>query len=267
MTSYFDPRSWSPIRAAGVGKSWLDQWLSLTTAWVDPVAVLGAGTVTALMPDVVVDALSEGIASRFGGQRVELTLAGRSVNAELRSLKVRRQGALFQATVELVDLDWDGYSLRSVQVVANHLRLVPGVPTRLEAAQIDLDAVIDTAVLVDWINHQGLDWRLSLDPATGQILATHPGWRITAEVTAKIVDDLLRIDIHQARWRNLPVPSWLLTSRTVPMAALPHDTRIVRAERDRGVVRLTLDIPETVGSFDLGQIRDAIVAGTTLVFW
>src|SRR5262245_32201864 len=73
MATYFDPTSWSPMRAVDLGKrlfdqSLLEQWLSFTTAWVDPVADLGAGTVTALMPDVLMTVLSEGILSRFGGQ-------------------------------------------------------------------------------------------------------------------------------------------------------------------------------------------------------
>ena len=262
-----DPRTWTPFRAAGAGRAWLDQWLTMTTAWVDPVAMLGSGTVTALMPDVVVDALSLGIASRFGGQRIRLTLADRAVSAELRSLSVRRTGAFLQVTVELADLDWDGYPVRSVQIVANRVRLIPGVPTRIDAAQIDVEAALATTTLLDWINQQGTDWRIALDPATGKLLATHQSRGIVAEVTGRITDDLLRIDIGRASWRGVPVPSWLLPSRTVPLSDLPNQTRIVRAVRERGMVYITLDIPQTSGSFDLGQMRDAIVGGTALKFW
>lgn len=65
MATYFDPKSWSPSRAVDLGRrlfdpELLDQWTAFTTAWLDPVADLGAGTVTALMPDVLMTLLSEG---------------------------------------------------------------------------------------------------------------------------------------------------------------------------------------------------------------
>ena len=93
MTSYFDPKSWSPFRAAEVGKSWLDQWVAVTSSWVDPVATLGAGTVTALLPDVIMTMLTDGILSRFLGQEIDITVHGRRVEGILRLLAVRRRGA------------------------------------------------------------------------------------------------------------------------------------------------------------------------------
>jgi hypothetical protein len=76
MATYFDPRSWSPLRAVDpvrrmLDPSWLDQWAGFTTSWLDPFADLGAGTVTALLPDVLITVLSEGIRSRFGGADAE----------------------------------------------------------------------------------------------------------------------------------------------------------------------------------------------------
>src|SRR5690606_30265492 len=116
MATYFDPKSWSPLWAVDFGKrlfeqSWLEQWISYTTAWVDPVADLGAGTVTALMPDVLLTVLSEGILSRFGGQEVTATLLGHDLTATLEVLKVRRRGAHFQTKTVLTDLHWDKHPI------------------------------------------------------------------------------------------------------------------------------------------------------------
>src|SRR6478735_9083767 len=78
------------VKAPGLGRSWLDQWFARTAAWADPVATFGAGTATALLPDVLVSALSEGVLRRFGGQRIDVTLRGRPLSAQLVSLQVRR---------------------------------------------------------------------------------------------------------------------------------------------------------------------------------
>jgi hypothetical protein len=266
MSSYFDPKSWSPVRAAELGRSWIDQWLSTTASWVDPVATLGAGTVTALLPDVVMTVLSDGILSRFGGQRIELTLYGHTVTALLKSLRVRRQGALFQSKIELVEVDWDGFPVDALTFVANGVRLVPGVPTRAEAAQIDLEGALSTATLLEWLTSHELDWDLDVTD-DGLIRARHPRRKLTAIVDASIVDDLLRIDVQRARWLGVPLPAQLLTSRAVPLSPLPNDARIVRASRDDHIVRFTLDIPTMAGSLDLTQIRNAIVAGTALIIW
>lgn len=269
MATYFDPKSWSPLRAVDLGKrlfdqSWLEQWIATTTSWVDPVVDLGSGTVTALMPDVLMTVLSEGILSRFGGQEVHATLLGHEVNATLQVLKVRRRGAHFQTKTVLSRLSWDEHPIEAVTVIAHGVRLIPGVPTKLRAAQLDLEGTVTTTSLVGWLNTQPLDWRLSVHES-GLIRAEHRRRKLTALVDAAVENNLLTIEIHRANWLGLRIPRRMITAPAILLENLPRHARIAQAARDGDLVRFRVDLPETTGSFDLAQIRDAIVAGTTLI--
>ncbi|NMN95350.1 hypothetical protein [Antrihabitans stalactiti] len=267
MTSYFDPKAWSPFRAAEVGKSWMDGWVAATTSWVvDPVATLGMGTVTALLPDVLMTVLSDGILSRFLGRDIDITVHGMKLRGILKLLAVRRRGALFEGEIELTDVRWSGYEFDEIRAVANGMRLVPGVPTKMDIEQIDLEGRVSVAAVVAWLNTRGLDWQLSVDE-TGLVKAYHTGRRIHAVVDASVNHDLVRIEIRSARWLGLPLPTGLVPAQHIPLQPLPNDARIVRAVRDGTIVRFKLDIPMVKGSLDLAQIRAAIVAGTGLIVW
>ncbi|TSD99273.1 hypothetical protein FOS14_13030 [Skermania sp. ID1734] len=267
MASYLDPRSWSgswsPLRGAG---SWLDSWVATTSSWVDPVATLGAGTVTALLPDVLMSVLSEGISRQFTGREIDLSLHGQPIRAILNELRVRRRGAFFETEIFLTDVDWVGHPVHQLRIVAHGVRLVPGVPTRLETRQCDVIGTISMQSLVAWLNSQELDWRLSVTPS-GHIHAEHRQRKLSAVVDASVVDDLVRIKVLSARWNGLPLPKALLPARAIPLGPLPYEARVVSARRHDHEVEFVLDLPSFSGSLDLGQIRNAIVAGTGLIVW
>jgi hypothetical protein len=269
MATYFDPKSWPPPWAVDFGKrlfeqSWLEQWISYTTAWVDPVADLGAGTVTALMPDALMTVLSEGILSRFGGQEVSATLLGHDLTATLDVLKVRRRGAHFQTKTVLTELSWDRHPIHEMTVIAHSVRLIPGVPTRVRTAQLDIEGTVTTAALIDWLNDQQLNWKLSVAP-DGLVKAVHRHRRITAIADATVRDDMLALDIRRAGWFGIPIPRRMRTLRPIRLPELPMSARVVHATRDGELVRFRVELPEVSGSFDLAQMRSAIVAGTTLI--
>ncbi|MFI6368495.1 hypothetical protein ACIBG0_37875 [Nocardia sp. NPDC050630] len=271
MATYFDPTSWSPMRAVDMGKrlfdqSLLEQWIAYTTAWVDPLADFGAGTVTALMPDVLMTVLSEGILSRFGGQEVSATLLGHDLDATLQVLKVRRRGAHFQTKTVLSRLRWDDHPIEQVTVIAHGVRLVPGVPTKARVQQLDLNGTVTTAALVGWLDTQQRDWKLDVDPS-GLIRAKHRRRPINALVDAQVRDNLLTVDIHRANWLGIRIPRKLVTAPAVLLDRLPNDARIVHATREGDLVRFRVELPGITGSFDLAQIRSAIVAGTTLIIF
>ncbi|MEU8895243.1 hypothetical protein [Nocardia sp. NPDC048505] len=269
MATYFDPKSWSPLRAVEAGKrlfdqSWIDQWVSVTTSWVDPVADLGAGTVTALLPDVLMTMLSEGILSRFGGQEISATLLGHEMHATLQVLKVRRRGAHFQTKTVLSRITWDKHAVESATLIAHGVRLIPGVPTKVRAQHFDLDGTVTTAALVGWLNERGLDWDLSVHES-GYIQARHRRNKLSALVDATVEDNLLTVSIEKATWWGVRLPRNLITAPAVLMDGLPNHARIVSAARDGDLVRFRVELPELTGSFDLAQIRSAIVTGTTLI--
>ncbi|MCX5044993.1 hypothetical protein OG921_17635 [Aldersonia sp. NBC_00410] len=254
------------VKAPGLGRSWLDQWFAKTAEWADPVATLGAGAATALLPDVLVSVLSEGVARRFGGHRIDLMLRGQPVSAQLDSLRVKRTGASFRADTDLTAVDWNGYAFTSLTMTAHGIRLIPSLATRFETEQVDLDGEIPLAELIAGLNGHGLQWRLSVDDS-GLIRAEHTRRRLVALVDASVRNDLLRIGVKRATWMGLTIPSALLTARTMPLPALPNDGRVVRAIRIGDTVRFTLDLASLSGTVDLAQVRNAIAAGTGLAIW
>ncbi|MBF6350128.1 hypothetical protein IU448_14050 [Nocardia flavorosea] len=272
MAAHPDPPSaspFSPLWAVDLGRrlfepSRLEQWISYTTGWVEPMADLGAGTVTALLPDTVLTVLSEGILSRFGGREISATVLDHHLTGTLDVLKVRRRGAHFQTKAVLRDLLWDGLVLDEVTVIAHEVRLVPGVPTRMRSARVDIDGTVTSAALLDRFAGHARDWELSV---TGQgiVRAVHRRRRISAELDASITDDVLELDVHRATWFGMPVPPRWRTTEPIRIPELPSGARVRRAVRDGELVRFRIEVAPVSGSFDLAQIRSAIVAGTTLI--
>ncbi|WP_067826132.1 hypothetical protein [Nocardia inohanensis] len=273
MATYFDPKSWSPLRAVDLGmdlgkrlfdQTWVDQWTSFTSAWLDPVADFGVGTVTALMPDVLMTLLSEGILSQFGGQEVNATFLGHELRATLHTLKVRRRGAHFQSKTVLTELFWNEHPIQELTVIAHGVRLIPGVPTKLRSQQLDVSGVISVAALLKWINTWQPDWEL--EPAeNGLVLAKHRHRKFRALAEAEIVDNTLVIKVHSAHWRKVRAPRRLTMLKPIALTQLPNQARILRAQRKGDLIEFAADLPGLAASFDLAQIRSAIVAGTTLI--
>lgn len=272
MAAYSDPRSTSPfsaLRAVDLGRrlfeqTRLEQWMSYTTAWVEPMADLGAGTVTALLPDSLLTVLSEGILSRFGGQEVDATLLGHRLTGTLDVLKVRRRGAHFQTKAVLRELRWDERSIDEVTVISHEVRLVPGMPTRVRANRVDIEGAVGLETVVDWLASRQREWELTVT-GSGLIRAVHRRKHITAELDASVTDDLLHLQVRRATWAGLPVPRRWRTMNPIPMGELPRGMRVRRADRDGALVRFRIELAPVNGSFDLAQIRSAIVAGTTLI--
>lgn len=272
MAAHSDPRAaslFSPLWAVDLGKrlfeqSRLEQWITYTTAWVEPMADLGAGTVTALLPDTVLTILSEGILSRFGGREISATLLDHHLTGTLDVLKVRRRGAHFQTKTVLQDLDWDGLALDEVTVIAHEVRLVPGVPTRIRAARVDIDGTVTLPTLLGRFANRAREWELA-PTEQGRVRAVHRRRRISAELDASVTDDFLELDVHRATWFGMPVPRRWRTTEPIRIPELPSGARVRRAAREGELVRFRIEVAPVSGSFDLAQIRAAIVAGTTLI--
>jgi hypothetical protein len=182
----------------------------------------------------------------------------------LRPLEVRRRGAHFQTTTVLTELFWNDHPIEEMTVIAHGVRLIPSVPARVRTTSLDITGTVTTAVLVEWLNTWQLDWKLDAD-ASGLIIAKHRRWQVRAVVEAAVVDNVLGIAVHRADWLGIRIPRWLITVHPIALTGLPKAIRIMRAEHDGVQVRFRIDLPEVTGSFDLAQIRSAIVAGTTLI--
>ncbi|WP_280458306.1 hypothetical protein [Nocardia carnea] len=149
-------------------------------------------------------------------------------------------------------------------MIAHEVRLVPGVPTRMRSARVDIDGTVTSAALLDRFAGHARDWELSV---TGQgiVRAVHRRRRISAELDASITDDVLELDVHRATWFGMPVPPRWRTTEPIRIPELPSGARVRRAVRDGELVRFRIEVAPVSGSFDLAQIRSAIVAGTTLI--
>lgn len=254
------------MRPPGLSRTWLDQWFARTASWADPFATLGAGTATALLPDVLVTMLSEGIRRRFTGQRIDLSLRGRPMQATLVSLRVRRRGASFQSRIELADIDWDGHMFDALTITASGVRLIPSLATRLVADSIDIEGEVRVAALVGWLNTQGLQWALHVDNS-GLIRAHHTRRRLVALVDGSVRNDVLRIEVKRAHWYGVGIPMALRTARSVALPPLPNNGRFRHATRNGDVVRFAIDFAALEGTIDLAQVRSAIAAGSRLIVW
>lgn len=269
MAAYSDPGSGSPLNPLDLGKrlfglAWPEQWLGYTMAWLDPVADLSAGTVTALLPDTLLTVLSEGILSRFAGREISATLLGHELTGILSALKVRRRGAHFQIDSTLSGLLWDEHPIEEVTLVGHGVRLIPGVPTKIRATRVEITGAVTIAALVEWLGtHEG-EWLLAV-AENGLVRAVHRRRRIKALLDASITDNMLRPNVHRVTWWGLPLPRRLRTVAPTPLPDLPRGAIVRYAARDDERIRFEIEVPDVSGSFDLTQIRSAIVAGTTLI--
>lgn len=269
MAAYSDSGSGSPLNPLDLGKrlfrpAWPEQWLSSTLAWLDPVADLGAGTVTALLPDVLLTVLSEGVLSRFDGQEISATLLGHELTGTLSVLKVRRRGAHFQIDTTLTGLLWDEHPIEEITLIGHGVRLIPGVPTKVRATRVEITGTVTAVALVEWLGTRQGEWLLTTGE-DGLIHAVHRRRRIKALLDASITDHMLRLDVRRATWWGMPLPDRLRTVAPSPLPDLPRGALVRRAARDDERIRFAIEVPEISGSFDLAQIRSAIVAGTTLI--
>jgi hypothetical protein len=161
---------------------------------------------------------------------------------------------------------WDRHAIEQMTVLAHGVRLTPGVPTKLRTRAIEVTGTVTTAALVGWLNETGLDWELEIG-ADGLIVARDPSRRIRVMLDATVNDNVLALAVHRAYWRGIRVPRRYIKVAPIPLGELPRDARIVRADRDGDRVHWRLEIPQLTGSFDLAEIRTAIVTGTTLVLF
>jgi hypothetical protein len=228
-------------------------WTSLASDLLDPMATLGVGTATALLPDTLVTALSTGIARRYVGRRITVSPRGVPATALLDSLRIRRRGAHLQSRVRLREVEWAGPPVAELTAVANGVRLVPGAPSRIHTALIDVRGRIAVPALLDWINGRGHDWVVR-DEGSGLLHAEHRNRPLRAVVDAVLIDDAVRIGVVEARWRGLPVPRRYLRDQAVPLPALPYGIRGVSAARDGDTVHFALEVPSTTSTFNITQL-------------
>ncbi|WP_237658134.1 hypothetical protein [Rhodococcus ruber] len=217
-------------------------------AWMQPLAELGAGTVTALVPDTLVDLLGRGLALRYAGRPVETTVQGAPLRAVVDGVRIRRDRAHLRASVRLSRLDWDDRRIDSLTVTAHGLRIVPGLSTRISAARLDVQGVAPITVVLDWFNSLDTPWRLSRGD---DIRADHRRLNVSAVVDGAVVDDVAYVELLRLRCYGLLVP--VVAARRVPLPPLPAGIRKVYAARLGDDVRFGFEIADVDGVLPFGD--------------
>ena len=118
--------------------------------------------------------------------------------------------------------------------------------------------------MAEWVDAQNLDWRVRLDDR-GHIVATHRTRKMRAVVDGQVYDNLLTLDIRRASWYGIRLPKRVIPAPALLLDDLPNRASISYAHRRGDVVNSGSNCRRPPAEFDLTQIRDAIIAGTTLI--
>jgi len=208
--------------------------------------------------------LVDGMATRFGGHPIDLTLAGRPVHARLDGLGLTRFADRNELRLDVRAVDADPLVFDELDVVARSIRIEPGLPAKAVATDIDVVGRAPLPAIVAWADQNVDEWQLEVD--NDNIVARHHHRPLTFVVDASARNDIITLEIRNARWRGLraPVPRWLRIERRIE---LPHNAgwTLVDARVDSATVEFRIHIDEIVQRFDVGTFRDAIVHGSRLI--
>jgi hypothetical protein len=272
MTSPFDPRSWlppglpgipgiTPARPAGAGeRSWLDTWMDMTTWWIAPVTA-AAG---AMRPEQLLAQLIDGIATRFAGQRIVVSIDGRAVPALLDSLRLLRRDDRFEVRVDVREVEVQGVRVDELSAVARSVSIDPGLETTIVARRIETSGTASLEDLVAWMDARTDEWTLRLD-VHGRVRATHVARSVDVVVEPSVRDGVAYLEIREVgrkRW-HVPVPAWLRLERTIDLT-LADGWTLVEARRAGDRVHFRLRCDELSHGVNPAGLRDAILRGDTL---
>jgi hypothetical protein len=240
---------------------WLDAWLDVTKWWMDPVGAMSAGR------DAGADALAEladGIARRFEGRQIDVTVQGTRVQGTLDSLRLLRRGG-YEIRAELRDGSWDEVPFVRATAVAASAQLHAGTSPRLELAGVDVDAEVPIAPAIVWLDQHVDGWHLSIDDA-GDLWARDERREVDVRVEPAMTGPEVAIDVVGARWRGRTVglPRWLRLRRHLAVA-LPDGVEILRAVRVGDVVHARFRLGPIDEPVDLTALRRSISNGLSLV--
>jgi hypothetical protein len=256
----FGPRNpWLDASAGqAAGPAWLDGWAQATSWWVDP-AVAGAQDLTAANERVLAELVS-GIAGRFEGRPVRLSLGGRPVQGVVEWIRLRRTGDRYEARVELTDVELGDWSLESLSVAADSVRVQVAPTPRLTASGVQIAGRAPLGALVAWLDGRVRDWSLSLED--GRVTARRGPGGPEVVVEPVVLDGRLDAEVRELRWRarRLTLPAWLRLVRTVPLPPLPRGIRVVDARRHGVHLEFRATCPSLGEELDLAKLRDAIAA-------
>jgi hypothetical protein len=233
----------------------------MTTWWVEPAARAGA-QVLSYGPERILVELVDGVVQRFGDGSIEFSARGRAGRANLDGLRLLTRKGRHEAHLQLSEVECDGFAFDHLSAVADSVQIVPGRHPRLTLDGIHVTGRSLLTAVVGWVNHRTPDWAIALDDG-GAVVARHRVREVTAEVELSVDHDRLQMELRAVRWRRhrLPVPRWLRLTRTVTTLDLPPGVTVVEARRRGHWVDFDLHVASIERTFELAELRDAILRG------
>ena len=242
-------------------RSWLESWLDLTTRWIEPAARASVHAAS-YGPERALAELVDGLVQCFGEGRVEFSVRGRSVEANLDWLRLVRRKQRYEAHLQLSNVEVDGFAFEHLSAVAQSLQFDPGVHPRLTLSDIEVTGQSALAPVIRWLDTRLPGWVLAIDDA-GTVVARHAARGLTLEVEPSVDHDQLQLELRALRWgqRRLPVPGWLRLRRTTATVSLPPGVSVIEARRRGAVIDFRLGVQSIQQDLELAQLRDALLQG------
>jgi hypothetical protein len=155
------------------------------------------------------------------------------------------RGELDVVKVEVPAVLAAGLVLDRLVIRAEHVRIAPGLPPRLQAKPIGLRAYVSQANVDRWTRTSRLPIRLTLTPE-GVVLAAGLGGIRMGEVLAdlEVTGRFLRLVPKRASFAGLQTPLVRFLRGYLPLPPLPRGARLVGVQPGDGELAVTFQIDE-----------------------
>jgi hypothetical protein len=192
----------------------------------------------------LVDATSERILDRPIRPRVKLTPAG-LVRGEVDVVRLELPAVLAAGLV------LDRMSVRAARV-----RVRPGLPPRLRAGPVTVDAIVSQDGVDRWTRATHLPLRLRLDPEAITVTTGVGRFRVgEMETRLGVTGRFLQLEPASARVVGLPAPLVRFLRGYLPLPPLPRGARLLRVVHSEG------ELTARFGLDDLDEPLSPAVAG------
>jgi hypothetical protein len=153
------------------------------------------------------------------------------------------RGELDLLQVEVPAVLAAGLVLDRIVVRAEHLRVVPGLPPRIQAAPVSLRAYVSQANVDRWTRTARLPMRLALT-AEGVLLTTGVGGIRMSETLAdlEVSGAFLRLAPKRMTIVGLPAPMLRFVRGYLPLPPLPKGARITEVRPSDGRLAVTFSL-------------------------
>ncbi len=155
------------------------------------------------------------------------------------------KGELDIVQVEVPAVLAAGLVLDRLVVRAEHVRVVPGLPPRLQARPVGIRAYVSQSNVDRWIRTSHLPIRLTLTPE-GVVLTTGlRGIRVGEVLTElEVAGPFLRLAPKRATIAGMPTPLLRFFKGYLPLPPLPRGARITDVRPGDGELAVTFQIDE-----------------------